>query len=78
MTATMETLLHDSLVLPPDQRVSLARQILASVESAGETNIEGAWATEIEHRLARYQAGATKGIPAAEVFARLRRIAPGA
>ena len=38
---------------------------------------EAAWQAEITQRIARYDAGEVQAIPAAEVFARLRKIAPG-
>jgi hypothetical protein len=36
-----------------------------------------AWEAEIAQRIARFKAGESKPIPAGEVFARLRQIAPG-
>jgi putative addiction module component (TIGR02574 family) len=77
MTATLDSLFKEGLGLPPDQRISLARQLLDSVDPAPEPGSDAVWEAEIALRLERYQSGATKSIPAAEVFARLRRIAPG-
>ena len=76
MPATLEALAHDALFLPPDQRLTLARQLLESVELEPEPGAEAAWEAEIARRLARYKAGESKPIPAGEVFARLRQIAP--
>ena len=64
--------------LPPDQRLTLAHRILTSVEPAVSSEVESAWDTEIRERIARYDAGEIKSVPAVEVFAeterRLRRL----
>lgn len=76
MSATLDALAREALVLPADQRVSLARQLLASVEPAPDPDAETLWEAEIARRIARADAGETIPVPATEVFARLRRIAP--
>ena len=76
MPATLEALSHDALVLPADQRLALARQLLESVDLEPEPGAEAAWEAEIARRVARWKAGESKPIPAGEVFARLRQIAP--
>ena len=76
MPATLEALANDALVLPPEQRLTLARQLLDSVDLAPEPGAEAAWQAEIARRIARLDAGEAKTIPAGEVFARLRQIAP--
>ena len=77
MSATLEALSHDALVLPPDQRVALAYRLLSSVEPGPEPGAEAAWDAEIARRIARFDAGEVKAVSAADVFARLRKIAPG-
>ena len=77
MPTTLETLSQKALVLPPDQRLKLARRLLDSVELEPEPGAETAWEAEIARRIERLDAGASEPIPANEVFARLRRIAPG-
>ena len=76
MPATLDSLSRDALVLPPDQRLQLARRLLDSVDLEPEPGAEAAWEAEIARRIARYDAGESKGISAGEVFARLRQIAP--
>ena len=71
------TVAEDALVLPPDQRLKLARRLPDSVEIEPEPGAEAAWETEIARRIERLDAGESKTIPAGEVFDRLRRIAPG-
>jgi len=77
MPATLDALSHDALVLPPDQRIALAYRLLVSVEPESGPGAEAAWDAEIVQRIARFDAGESKPVPAAEVFARLRQIAPG-
>ena len=45
-----------ALLLPPDQRASLARDLLSSLEEAGE-NFEAEWTAEAESRVDAYAAG---------------------
>ncbi len=77
MSATLEAISHDALVLPADQRLALAHRLLLSVEPAPEPGSDAAWEAEIARRIARLDSGEAHSIPAAEVFARLREIAPG-
>ena len=77
MSSALDALSHDALVLPPDERMALAYRLLASVEPNPEPGAEAAWDAEIAHRIARFDAGESQPVPAGEVFARLRQIAPG-
>ena len=76
MPATLDAVAQDALDLPPDQRLALARKLLDSVDLEPDPGAEAAWEAEIAQRIARFKAGESKPIPAGEVFARLRRIAP--
>jgi hypothetical protein len=73
MPASLEVLSQDALVLPPDQRIALAYPLLLSVEPDPEPGADAAWA--IARRIARFDAGETQAVPAAEVFAGRREIA---
>ena len=77
MSATLDAISHDALVLPADQRVALAYRLLLSVEPDPEVGADAAWEAEIARRIARFDAGESHALPAAEVFDRLREIAPG-
>ena len=48
-----------------------------SLDVEPEPGAEDAWEAEIAERIARFKAGESKPIPAGEVLARLRQIAPG-
>lgn len=77
MPITLEALSQDALFLPPEQRLTLARRLLDSVDLEPEPGAEAAWEAEIARRIERFDAGESRPIPAGEVFARLREIAPG-
>ena len=77
MSPALDAISHQALVLPPDQRMELARTLIASVEGSDCESPEEAWNDEMRDRLERYHKGETQGIPAADVFRKLREIAPG-
>ena len=76
MSAALDAVTQEALILPPDQRLKLARQLLESVDLEPEPGAEAAWEEEIVRRIARFKAGESKPVPAGDVFARLRQIAP--
>jgi putative addiction module component (TIGR02574 family) len=69
----VESLAKEAIELPPDQRLTLAQRILASVEPDETPAIDEAWEAEIRERIRRYDRRESKGISAAEVFADLNR-----
>ena len=69
----MDDLARGAIELPPDQRMALAQRILASVDAPGIGKSDSAWTVEIQERMRRYDAGETKGIAGAEVFAEIDR-----
>ena len=60
------------MLLPEEQRVILAHQLLDSIESSADPEIDAAWDKEIRERLRQYDAGEVKGIPGPEVFREIR------
>jgi putative addiction module component (TIGR02574 family) len=73
---TLEAVAHDALILTPDERLALARRLLDSVDLEPEPGDEAAWEAEIIRRIAQFKASESEPIPAGEVFARLRQVAP--
>ena len=66
MTSRAQELLREALTLPLDERASVAAELLASLDDAeGEhpSDVEAAWAAEIERRARRVLAGETTGTP---------------
>ena len=73
MAGSIDNLVSEAMHLPPDQRLTLAHRILSTVEPAASSEVDTAWDAEIQERIARYDAGGVRSIPAAEVFAELDR-----
>ena len=58
------------LKLPSQERARLAEVLIASLDD--EDEIARAWAEEAERRYEELRSGVAEGIPAEEVFARVR------
>ncbi|RYD34762.1 MAG: hypothetical protein EOP87_08595 [Verrucomicrobiaceae bacterium] len=78
MSLTIDVLAREAMELPAEQREILARQLFESIGTGMVPEIEVSWQGEISRRIADMRSGAVAGIPAVEVFERLRQIAPGA
>ena len=76
MTATLETISSEIFVLPAEQRMQLALALMESVETDQPATAAAAWSAEISQRISDFDSGRVQGIPAAEVFRKLREIAP--
>jgi putative addiction module component (TIGR02574 family) len=76
MNATFEDISSQVFVLPADQRMRLALALMESVETDNPVAANEAWSAEISRRIADYDSGRVEGVPAAEVFRKLREIAP--
>jgi putative addiction module component (TIGR02574 family) len=70
METQLEILESEALKLTPGERAALAQRLLASLDE--DTEIEDAWAAEIERRIAEVESGAVQVIPIAEALARVR------
>jgi putative addiction module component (TIGR02574 family) len=65
------TLLQTALALPARERAELVDELTASLEVAGDVELEREWAREIERRVARLDGGTATVVDGAEVFVRL-------
>jgi putative addiction module component (TIGR02574 family) len=76
MSLTLEQLETEALNLPPEERATLVQRLLESLEEEDgmedPAEVERAWLEEAERRYARYLAGETQPVPAAEALARVR------
>jgi len=61
--------------LPRAQRERLVDELLESLNEPAAAELDAAWAAEIERRLAAFDRGEVRALPAEEVFARARVIA---
>ncbi|RCW71278.1 addiction module protein [Pseudorhodoferax soli] len=73
MTTLVEELSRKALALSPGERVQLAEALLATVQDV-DAEAEAAWDEEILRRIVDIDSGNAKLIPAAEVFADVRRL----
>lgn len=71
MRVTFAELTREALDLPEDQKVTLAHQLLSSIEPPETTEIEAAWNSEIQRRISDFRKGLVKTVPADQVFADL-------
>jgi hypothetical protein len=70
---SLESIASEALLLPKEQRFTLAHRLLASVEPDVSQEIEAAWDEEIRDRISKYDSGASIGIPGSEVFREIDR-----
>ena len=75
MAHTYTELEREARLLSPDERAQLVDALLDSLHEGKVGEVEAAWAVEIERRVAAYEQGDAKLIPAEDVFAKARLIA---
>jgi putative addiction module component (TIGR02574 family) len=73
MTDLVDELSRKARALPPEDRVRLAEELLATVQEV-DAEVEQAWDVEIRRRIAEIDSGTAKLVPAEEVFAEVRRL----
>jgi putative addiction module component (TIGR02574 family) len=71
MTKAAKTLSAQARKLPPDERLELVDDILASLDEP-DPAVDRLWAKEAEERLAAYRRGEIKAVPLQEVLAKYR------
>jgi putative addiction module component (TIGR02574 family) len=69
-------LAEQARTLPAEERSRLVDLLLESLHEAPLAEVEAAWATEVERRVAAYGRGEVETYAAEDVFAEARRIAP--
>ena len=72
MSTRADTILGTALALPPDERAWLAAELIASLEEGKDTEIEAAWAAEIERRIDEVESGEAETASWEEARARIR------
>jgi putative addiction module component (TIGR02574 family) len=72
MSTNADTILGTALTLPPDERAWLAEELIASLDQFRDPEIEAAWATEIERRIAEVESGEAETVSWEEARARIR------
>lgn len=74
MSALLDELSKRAKELALEERAQLAQELMESVNEESDTEVAAAWETEIASRIARYERGEAKLIPASEVFEAARRL----
>ena len=73
MSMALEDVTREAMGLPRHQRLALARLLIELDDPGSDTEVEGAWETEIQARLRAVKEGRVQGIPYEEVLARVDR-----
>ncbi|HRP27431.1 MAG TPA: addiction module protein [Burkholderiaceae bacterium] len=74
MSTLLDELSKKAQTLAVEERAQLAQELLESVERDADPDVQAAWESEIASRIAKYERGEAKLIPAEEVFAAARRL----
>ncbi len=74
MSALLDELSRMAQTLSVEERAQLAQELLESVERESDPAVQAAWESVIADRIAKYERGEAKLIPAEEVFAAARRL----
>ena len=69
---TIDELKVEALRLAPESRADLARELLASLDSLSDSEIERLWLDEADRRLAQMDRGEASADPSDVVLARVR------
>jgi putative addiction module component (TIGR02574 family) len=70
MSSTLEKITAEAMKLSPKERADLADLLWVSTTPSAE--VDAAWETEIQRRIADLEAGGTEAIPAERVLAEVR------
>jgi putative addiction module component (TIGR02574 family) len=73
MPMTLEQIVEETKHWPPERVGELLDRLTEDLHSS-EPEIEAAWKTEIDRRVAEIESGKVKGVPAEEVSARIQKI----
>lgn len=74
MAVSLAEVENQARMLSQDERARLAEVLLESIQDGSVSEIEAAWPLEIGNRVAAYERGENRTIPAEDVFAEAKRI----
>jgi len=72
MSTQFDRVVADAMKLPLRDRVRLAQQLVRTIDSEAEKNVEELWFDEAERRLDELHNGKVEGIEADEAFRRVQ------
>lgn len=73
MAMTLDQIVEETSQLPSDVVAELVDRIMLARHGGMDPDVEKAWKTEIRGRIAEIESGKVVGVPADEVFARVRK-----
>ena len=73
MPITLDEIVEETKHWPPERVGELVDRLTEDLH-ASAPEIEAAWKTEVDRRIAEIESGTVKGIPAEEVSARIQKI----
>jgi putative addiction module component (TIGR02574 family) len=71
---TLDQIVEETRQLTREQVAELVDYLTLSLHQAMEPDVETAWKTEVNRRVAEIQSGQVQGIPGEEVSARIRQL----
>ena len=71
MARSARELFEEAMRLDPEERATLMRLLVDTLDAESDEGVEDAWRVEIERRLAELDAGAVQTVPWQELRARL-------
>jgi putative addiction module component (TIGR02574 family) len=72
MSTRADTILDTALALSPNERAWLASELIASLDESNDSDVEAAWAAEIERRIAEVESGEAETSSWEEARTRIR------
>jgi putative addiction module component (TIGR02574 family) len=73
MARSARELFEEAIRLDPEERATLMRLLVDTLDAESDEGVEDAWRVEIERRMAELDAGAVQTVPWEELRARLYR-----
>ena len=73
MAKSARELFEEAMRLDPEERATLMRLLVDTLDAESDEGVEDAWRVEIERRMAELDAGAVQTVPWEELRARLYR-----
>ncbi len=73
METRLKILTNEALGLEVEQKAELAHILISSLDEKPRQDVGAVWDVELKRRIHEIREGKVKGVPADEVFAKLRR-----
>jgi len=73
MARSARELFEEAMRLDPEERATLMRLLVDTLDAESDEGVEDLWRVEIERRMAELDAGAVQTVPWEELRARLYR-----